>query len=366
LKHKEVLILKKKIKNLIQQHQDLKELEKVNDKLRGRLTDSETKYKSLLLEFEEGSRRREEQLTEYKDANDKLLLKLDEMNRCNAALRSAYDDTYEKLENYKEYLNGKNDQRMKCLKGEINVPLKKQHSEEAKSNVFILGDEDAKGLGIKLNSRLDKMCNKTRAADVKQTRVRVMGDETAKGLGSKLRSRLNSGVECWTKPGSILENMVGDICQSIKSASLNETIILLTGKNENYKNPRNYLKHLESIIKVATEKKVTVYLNSIKYIKHTKVNSLIYRINSLIYNMTISSSNVHIIETNCKNRLWEQIPVLLKFTAHKIPTCIAICTNVDYSMESPTQQVGSPMAGLSRNPSMGSSFSGRGRRPPWP
>lgn len=336
-KCREISVLKRKMTVLEKQTKDIEAYKRLNRKMTGGADDGRIKLDDLLKEIESLRRERETTMEQYVRNNEVIMKKLQESESANRILRSNFDDAVERLEGYQCYIN------------KIDIDNCRSIPHMRRTNVA----------ASETNST---------GQPTGQPKIIVMGDETARGLGWRLRSRLNDRVECLTKPGCTLENMVGNIHQSVTKASPGDTIIVLTGKNENYKNPRNYIKNLESIIELATEKKITLYINSIKYIKQTliykNVNSLIYKINCTIYNMTNSCSNVHVIETNCRNRLWEQIPVLLRFTAHKIPTNITIRTDVDSCVESSIQWGGCPVAGLTYNPSMGSSFSGRGRKPP--
>jgi hypothetical protein len=283
-----------------------------------------------------------ETVESYKVNHCIIQRKLEEAENCKQSLRSAYDYIYERLE-------------ARGTRAVDEGTLSRRRSgREAAENVKMLNQTNIR--------------KKTKSSNVKQPRVFIVGDDTARGLGPRLQSRVKNGVECVTRPGSRLENTVADVSSTVNKASLGDTVILLSGKNESYKHPQKYFKHLESIIELATQRNITLYINSIKYVKNSKVNLLIYRINCKIYHMTSSSNNVHIIETNAENTLCEQISMLLNYTAHKIPICVAInTTTVDSCKENLSHLVGSPVAGTSYVRTVGSSsFSGRGHPPPWP
>jgi hypothetical protein len=243
-------------------------------------------FNDLLKEVELLKAERETVLQEYKENNDRMLTKLREAEMSNLILRSNFDDLNERLQGYKDYINGKQmEETNRC------APIT-----TTKYQVY-------HGTGTDGNKKtfLDK------------NEIFIFGDEYAKGLGKKLFSNGVRNLHTVSKPFAKLANLQCDIDDILDSASKGSTLILIVGNNRNLYAGSNYFNRLCNIMKVSLDRKVKLVISSISYTKHSQKNDLVYRQNCQLYTEVSRWEHVEFLELNNKGvKMYEQVMFMVK------------------------------------------------------
>jgi hypothetical protein len=276
LKCKEITLLKRQIQKLQKYEICLKKIKNNNRDMKLIISEKDKTIENMKREMERNTEEWEMKLKEYQENSRNISSKLTDANR---ALRANYDDIYEKLQVYKDYIGNRGHpiERTDRINITKNFHFKKPKSTQ-EPTVYIVGDEYAKGLGF-------KMLNND--------------------------SNYKISIEC--RPDDKLMNYKDIVTRTMQRCNKHDALAVIAANGQILRDLRALKETIEELIKVSLQKKIALYIASLKYGDNVKKNQQIYDFNLELYRMTNRFKSVNIIETNERIPISEQILFRLKF-----------------------------------------------------
>jgi hypothetical protein len=301
IKSKEMAVLKRKIKNLQKYEISLNKLKNSNKDMRRIISEKNKIIENIKLEMEQNTEKWEMQLREYQENSKTITCKLANAENCNNALRASYDDVYEKLQVYKSYVEKHLDQSNErpADEGRTNSPEVSKEYKKQNQN----------------------------AVEKRYTRgIHIIGDEKARGMGAALYQDGFRGVSCSSKPGCRLSDLLEEIGSTMNMLKRGDTLVIVSGNNENSVSRKKFLKHINVIVESARERDICLLISTIKYTRNDKNNQAIYRTNCALYDMASHSNSFSTIDINEDDgqSMAEMISFRLKYPTRVIPNNITI------------------------------------------
>jgi hypothetical protein len=232
IKNREVIVLKRKIELLSKQKKVLNRYKEMNKTLEINIKDKKLELQNIKIDFERRHEEREREMKRYIENNNAILFKLQHAQDTNRTLRSAYDDLFKIMEGYRNTSHTENISA--CLPNN-KLSLKTPYVENCAGS----------------DGRREK------------PNLFIIGDNYARGMGSKLHNKSEYKIQCFTKPNARIQQLKPNISNALNCSKKSDIIALVTGNCENSKYFKYYLRNMHGIIEDINKQGILLYITTI-------------------------------------------------------------------------------------------------------